>query len=102
MANYYSSAIKINPKQIDYNYSKGAALVNNGNYSVAMQCFNKIIEIHPDEKMAWYNMGVASIALGDILKAITCFETALKIDPEYQNAWAAKVACEKELGLTNQ
>ncbi len=46
-------------------YDKGNALVKEGDFKGAIECYSKAIEIEPSFAMAWMNKGNALNELGD-------------------------------------
>src|SRR5215469_11013199 len=62
------------------------ALYNVGNYSQAIQYYDKALAIDPHYVKALTNKGVALDNLGNYAGAIEYYDKALAIDPHYINA----------------
>ena len=67
-------------------YDKGDVLISKGNYTQAIQYFDKALAIDPNDKYALYDKGNALNYLGNYTEAITYLDKALAIDPNYK--WA--------------
>jgi tetratricopeptide (TPR) repeat protein len=67
-------------------FNKGTAYHSLGQYSNAIDAFNKSIEIDPQFKEAWNNKGESLKSQGNYDEAIKAFDKAIEIDPNYTNA----------------
>ena len=63
-----------------------------GQYSQAVDSFQKVIDCHPYFIPAWVYKGIALEQLGDYEAAISCYESAMKIYPEVADLWYNKGA----------
>jgi tetratricopeptide (TPR) repeat protein len=54
-----------------------------GNYTGAIEFYDKALAIYPKNKYALSNKGWALAGLGNYKEAITFFDKALAIDPKY-------------------
>jgi len=94
----YDKAIKINPKDAEAWFNKGAALANLGKYAEEVKCYDKAIKINPNYDKAWYNKGVTLRNLGKYAEAVKCYDNAIKIKPNYDKAWFNKGVSLDDLG----
>jgi tetratricopeptide (TPR) repeat protein len=62
-------------------FNKGAALDNRGNYSEAIQYYDKVLAIYPKNFGALNNKGIALENLGNHSEAIQYYDKVLAIDP---------------------
>src|SRR5690349_2106407 len=65
---------------------KGNALLDQGNYTQAIQYFEKALAIDPNDKVALANKGSALSSLGNYTQAIQYYDKSLAIDPNYDVA----------------
>ncbi|NJR62478.1 MAG: tetratricopeptide repeat protein [Cyanobacteria bacterium CRU_2_1] len=57
-----------------------------GNYSAAIDSYNKAIELKPDDHYAWNNRGLALAELGRYEEAIDSYDKALEFLPDHTKA----------------
>ncbi|MDE7145892.1 MAG: tetratricopeptide repeat protein [Duncaniella sp.] len=79
------SVIKLSPRMPIAYYNKGVILTEAGDYTSALQAFNKAIELKPDFGEAYYNRGYVYLNLGNKDAAFTDLSRAgqLGIVPSY-------------------
>ena len=77
---------------------KGLKHKKEGNYIVAIQCYNKALEINPQDLQTLLNKGIVLKLQGKYDEAIQCYDEALKINPEYPNAWKNKALGIEKMG----
>ncbi len=79
------SVIKLSPRMPIAYYNKGVILTESGDYTSALQAFNKAIELKPDFGEAYYNRGYVYLNLGNKDAAFTDLSRAgqLGIVPSY-------------------
>ncbi|NIP31627.1 MAG: tetratricopeptide repeat protein [Candidatus Dadabacteria bacterium] len=79
----------------DY-YNSGLQKGESGDWSGAIENFNKAIELAPNDADAYYNRGNAKGALGNYKGAIEDFNKAIELAPNnadvYSNRGLAKIA----------
>ncbi|OPZ89169.1 MAG: photosystem I assembly protein Ycf3 [Firmicutes bacterium ADurb.Bin419] len=74
-------------------YNEGISLMESGNYSEAIQKFNKAIEINPNYSKYYYSKAVCFSNLGKYNDAIMLYDNALELNPGLDNALINKAAC---------
>jgi tetratricopeptide (TPR) repeat protein len=78
----YSTAIKINPKNILPYINRGVVFYNIKEMDKAITDFSKAIEIDPQYTAAYYNLGNTYKSLGKWENALTDYSKAIECDPE--------------------
>jgi tetratricopeptide (TPR) repeat protein len=63
-----------------------------GQYSQAVDCFQKAIDCQPNFIPAWVYKGIALEQLGEYEAAISCYEIAIKTHPKVADLWYNKGA----------
>ena len=81
---------------------KGSALYSLGNYTQAIQYYDKALAVDPNNKRALNNKGSTLYSLGNYRQAIQSFDKALAIDPNYAAALTGKGAALDSLGNHTQ
>jgi len=71
-------------------FYKGEALMNQGQATDAVACFDKALEINPQSAYTWYSRGVALGQLDRPQDEIASYDQALKINPKFPEAWYNK------------
>jgi tetratricopeptide (TPR) repeat protein len=79
-------------------YDKGNALIEQGNYTQAIQSFDKALAIDPNDKYALEGKGYALHNLGNYTEAIQYYDKALAIDPNDKYALNSKGGVLDSLG----
>ncbi len=69
-----------------------------GDYTGAIQDYNKAIELDPDFVDAYINRGIDKHSLGDNIGAIQDFNKAIELDPDYARAYYDRGYAKFELG----
>jgi tetratricopeptide (TPR) repeat protein len=67
-------------------YDKGEILYRQGNYTQAVQYFDKALAVDPNYKDALNGKAYAFKSLGNYTQAIQYFDKALAVDPNYKDA----------------
>ena len=62
-------------------FNQGNAAYNSGNYSDAVELYQKILDADMESVSVYYNMGNAYYKMREYPMAIYCYERALKLDP---------------------
>ena len=83
-------------------YDKGNALIEQGNYTQAIQSFDKALAIDPNDKCALEGKGYALHNLGNYTEAIQYYDKALAIDPNDKYALNSKGGVLDSLGNHTQ
>lgn len=79
-------------------YNKGDALANQGEYTDALFCFEKVLEIRPDYAAAWVFRAVVLIHLERYEEALESSEKALTLQPKDPEAWTFRGVALHRLG----
>lgn len=66
---------------------KGEKLLNEKQFSGAIEIYNQLIQLNPQDKELWLKKGVALENLKKYSEAIECFNEAIKLDPTNISAW---------------
>lgn len=74
------------PKDIESLVSMGNALMDNGRYVMAIECYSRVLELDPDNPDIMTDRGTCQHALGQNEAALSDFMEVLKIDPQHQVA----------------
>ena len=83
---YYASAIKIMPKDIDARQNLAAVYLSAGLKENARDTYQAIIKINPQAWDSYYELGKVYISLDNKTEAKAVFEQLLKQKPNYRHA----------------
>jgi len=61
---------------------KGVDRIRRGQYTEALEQFDRVLELDVESFDAWNNKGVAYFKMGEGDKAIECYERSLEINPD--------------------
>jgi len=81
---------------------KGNEHYYKGEYSEAIEYYDKALEIDTNDAGTWYNKGSALYNLGKYNETIEYYDKALEIDPNHAKAWNNKGATLADLGKLNE
>jgi tetratricopeptide (TPR) repeat protein len=85
---YFTNALKIQPKSIEALYGGAMFCQDNGMYEKAKEAYFNILDIDPAYKNAHYNLGyIHSEYLNDFKSAVMHFSNAVQFAPDYYEAW---------------
>ncbi|MDX9750427.1 MAG: tetratricopeptide repeat protein [Flavobacteriales bacterium] len=85
---YYSSALEIDPQNVEALYGMGMYAQENGLDSLAMANYARIKELAPHDPHAWYNTGYILMEhRNDPVAARPQFARAMLVAPEYTEAY---------------
>ncbi|AEG18745.1 tetratricopeptide repeat protein [Methanobacterium paludis] len=76
----YDKATELNPKDADFWFNKGHALIKLNEYLKALDSFDKTTHINPNLIKAWNDKGSLLIKLSRPKEALLAFNTALKYE----------------------
>ena len=65
---------------------KGVSLFKLGDYTGAIECYDRALAINPKHENALYNKGLALYKLGNDTGTLTYLDKALAIDPKDKDA----------------
>jgi tetratricopeptide (TPR) repeat protein len=88
---YWTNAIKLNPKYDDAYNNRGVAYGKKGLYNEAIEDYTKAIELNPKDADAYNNRGLAYKKKGLHSEAIENYTKAIKINPKDAKAFKFKV-----------
>lgn len=74
------------PKDFESLVSMGNALMDQGHYAMAVECYHRALEQHPDDANVIVDLGACQHALGQNKEAIASFMKGLSIDPGHKIA----------------
>src|SRR5690349_11772785 len=75
---------------ISYLINQANNLSNIGNYSTAIDYYNKVLDIQPNNILALHGKGLAMDTSGNHTDAVDVYNRILKIDPNNMDALASK------------
>lgn len=90
-AEYFKSAIRLNPLYVAAHNNLGVAYAKQGNFAQAMECYSEAISISPEFAAGFINTGVAFYRQGNLQSAVECFEKVIERDPTCDKANSYKV-----------
>jgi tetratricopeptide (TPR) repeat protein len=85
---YYSSA----PQRAEASFREGMKFLGPGNYSRAIEHFDRAISIWDTHALAYLKRGTARRMLGQTDQALSDFDQAVKLNPSLEEAHAARAA----------
>jgi tetratricopeptide (TPR) repeat protein len=74
------------PKEFESLVSMGNALMDQGRYAMAVECYNRALAQRPDDANVMVDLGACQHALGQNREAIANFMKGLSIDPGHKIA----------------
>ncbi len=83
---YYSRALKIDPKNTDVRVDRAIAYHATGDNDTAKKELLRATREKPDHKNAWLNLGVVNRELGNRAEAVHAWERYLELDPSGEHA----------------
>jgi tetratricopeptide (TPR) repeat protein len=97
-AEYFSSAIRLQPRSIEAWYGRGYFYQLTNEYDKAIKDYTAILEIDPSYASAHYNLGIVHYALRVIDEAYKNFDRAIKYNNRYAEAYYMRGLCEEAKG----
>jgi type IV pilus biogenesis/stability protein PilW len=67
-------------------FNSGVDLYDQGDYSKALQAYQKVIELDPEYAEAYNNLGIIYQEIGDFDRALSAYQNAIGINPKYEKA----------------
>ena len=77
---------------------QGIALVEEGEFELAITAFDEVIRLDPEDAKAYYNRGLAYANLGQYDQAIQDYDEAIQLDPEDAKAYVNRGIAYANLG----
>lgn len=77
---YGRRAIRLAPSDYEGHYNLGLAYADDGNYPMAVQCYERALVLNPGHALSWNNLGVAQEHCGYEERALASYERALIAD----------------------
>jgi tetratricopeptide (TPR) repeat protein len=74
------------PKDFESLVSMGNALMDQGHYAMAVECYTRALDQHPDDANVIVDLGACQHALGKNQEAVASFMKGLSIDPAHKIA----------------
>lgn len=74
------------PKEFEALVSMGNALMDQGRYAMAVECYTRALVQHPDDANVLVDLGACQHGLGQNQEAIATFMKGLSIDPAHKIA----------------
>jgi predicted O-linked N-acetylglucosamine transferase (SPINDLY family) len=85
-AEYFAAAVRCNPKNAQFHYDYGRALLDLKRYEEALISYAQAISRKPDYVLAYYNQGYALQNLQRYPAALTSYRQALALQPNFAEA----------------
>ncbi|MGD1835553.1 MAG: tetratricopeptide repeat protein, partial [Nitrososphaeraceae archaeon] len=83
-------------------YSNGYSQIVNGNYSQAIESYDKAISLDPNWSAPWLDKGTVYFKLGNYSQAIESYDKAISLDPNWSAPWLDKGTVYFKLGNYSQ
>lgn len=94
----WTHALRVDPDlYLAYN-NRGTAKSEKGDWTGAIEDYDRSIALRSDWAKPWFNRGVARAALGDPARAIEDFSRAVLLDPSHVDAIAGRAIARSKLG----
>ena len=74
-------------QDITTTFNQGLAYYDAGNYTLAIEQYNKVLQSNPKDEKTLYNRGLAYFKLTNYESAIKDYTDAILIDLKYENAY---------------
>jgi tetratricopeptide (TPR) repeat protein len=98
-AQYFSNALRLNPKSIEALYGRGLFYQETKEFNKAFEDYTSILRIDPNYKDAHYNLGyIHLVHLKVYDQAIRHFNDAIRSDPYFVQAYYNRGLCYENLG----
>mmetsp|Transcript_9361 Transcript_9361/g.12330 ORF Transcript_9361/g.12330 Transcript_9361/m.12330 type:complete len:241 (+) Transcript_9361:289-1011(+) len=86
----------------DCDFVRGKLLLNQKDYSAAIQCFKKVIHFNPDHYLAHYWLGYLFYECQDLMEALRYFEMASKLNEADADSWISLGLVLQDLGYLDK
>lgn len=101
-AQYFNTALTIDPGNVDALHAKAQYLQDNNNLSGAIEVYKKINTVDSQYEEAYYNTGLLYLDLDSIPQAKTAFDVAIKVNPTFVQAYYFRGIAAEMLGNKTQ
>lgn len=95
---YYSNALRIEPKSVEAAYGKAFFWQVQGNEKKAIVEYRKVMKIDPQYEHSYYNIGYIYFAQDSIDLAEKHFTMAIGVSPAFANAYHMRGMCSEQKG----
>lgn len=85
-AAHYERAARMDPRNAEYPFNSGCALMALGRLDEAAQCYRRSLAVEHNHPRALNNLGNVLVAGGRLIEAVGYFEGAIQADPAYLQA----------------
>jgi tetratricopeptide (TPR) repeat protein len=65
----------------------GVDYAQNGNYTMALRCYDEAIQLYPFDALFYFNKGIALKKTGKTKESIPVFAKAIELEPKFYSAW---------------
>jgi tetratricopeptide (TPR) repeat protein len=93
-----TSALEINPRQLDAHYMRGRALLQMGETKKALGDFDVLVAVVPSDAEFWTWRGDAQKELGDLQASLGSYTRALQLSPHFALASLQRGTCRVKTG----
>jgi tetratricopeptide (TPR) repeat protein len=80
----------------------GAMFVQEGNYKLALSCFDLYLDEYPGDPECLSNKGMALMRMGNLNEALACFDAALKVGSHIAAVWLNRGICLRSLNRCSE
>ncbi len=94
----FNEAVRLNPKNADVFYFRGAAQQGKGDLDAALRDFDEAIRLKPDDAMNFPGRGIARKEKGDLDGALRDYDEAIRLNPGHEVSFRARASARKEKG----
>ena len=97
-AQYFDSAIRIEPKNVTLKHAKAFYLQEKGDLEASLSLFRDIVRQDPQYEDAFYNAGLLYLDLDSVLQAHEQFHLTLQINPVHIRAYYHRGVASEMMG----
>jgi len=98
-AQYYSDALRLNPKSIEALYDRAMYYQETEDFNQSIEDYTAILQIDPNFKDAHYNLGYIHLVYLKVYdQAIRHFTDAIRCDPYFVKAYYNRGLCYEQVG----
>lgn len=97
-AEYFNTALKIEPKSVEALYGLGKFLQDGGEYENALKVYDGLLAIAPDNQDAIFNIGAIYYEQKKYEEAVRKFEQTIQHDENFYRGYYGRGRCYEALG----